>query len=173
MRDGNQSWLNSSAYSNYKGHSVDLHTRDGFGEFSYDNFFEVMNRYPDLGGFWIDNDNAYWESHDLYAQIYQRRPNYTISNNNEDTPIMDMISNEQKTGMSPSYDYPQAVFTAAPRLIEADYKLPSTGAWWYDGSNPTVDQRITLDELRQFVEMAQLFADLPPLGDIPAAPAVK
>jgi hypothetical protein len=27
-----------------------------------------------------------------------------------------------------------------------------------------VDQRITLDELRQFVEMAQLFARLPPLG---------
>ncbi|MFL6145770.1 MAG: discoidin domain-containing protein [Labedaea sp.] len=137
-------WLNSSAYSTFKGHSVDLTTRDGFGEFSYDNFFEVMNRYPDLGGFWIDNDNSYWESHDLYAQVYQRRPNYTISNNNEDTPIMDMISNEQKTGMSPSYDYPQAVFTAAPRLIEADYKLPSTGAWWFDGSNPTVDQRLTL-----------------------------
>jgi len=137
-------WLNSSAYSSFKGHSVDLTTRDGFGEFSYDNFFEVMNRYPDLGGFWIDNDNAYWESHDLYAQIYQRRPSYTISNNNEDTPIMDMVSNEQKTGMSPSYDYPQAVFTAAPRLIEADYKLPSTGAWWFDGSNPTVDQRLTL-----------------------------
>jgi hypothetical protein len=36
-----------------------------------------------------------------------------------------------------------------------------------------VDQRITLDELRQFVEMAQLFADLPQLGDIPAARAVK
>jgi len=36
-----------------------------------------------------------------------------------------------------------------------------------------VDQRITLDELRQFVEMAQLFARLPPLGDMPAAPAVK
>jgi hypothetical protein len=36
-----------------------------------------------------------------------------------------------------------------------------------------VDQRITLDELRQFVEMAQLFADLPPLGDMPTAPAVK
>jgi alpha-L-fucosidase len=137
-------WLNSSAYSSFKGHSVDLTTRDGFGEFSYDNFFEVMNRYPDLGGFWIDNDNAYWESHDLYAQIYQRRPNYTISNNNEDTAIMDMISNEQKTGMSPSYDYPQATFTAGPRLIEADYKLPSTGAWWFDGSNPSVDQRLTL-----------------------------
>jgi len=137
-------WLNSSAYSSFKGHSVDLTTRDGFGEFSYDNFFEVMNRYPDLGGFWIDNDNAYWESHDLYAQIYQRRPNYTISNNNEDTPIMDMVSNEQKTGMTPSYDYPQAVFTAAPRLVEADYKLPVSGAWWFDGSNPTVDQRVTL-----------------------------
>lgn len=37
----------------------------------------------------------------------------------------------------------------------------------------TVDRRITLDELRQFVEMAQLFADLPPLGSEPHAPTVK
>ena len=38
----------------------------------------------------------------------------------------------------------------------------------------TVDRRITLDELRQFVEMAQLFARLPPLSSGPrAAPAVK
>jgi alpha-L-fucosidase len=139
-----QSWLNSSAYSNFKGHDVDLTTRDGFGEFSYDNFFEVMNRYPDLGGFWIDNDNQYWLDHNLYEQIYQMRPNFTLSNNNEDTPVMDMISNEQKTGMTPSYDYPQAVFTAAPRLIEADYKLPTTGNWWYDGTNSTVDQKLTL-----------------------------
>ncbi|GAA4564061.1 discoidin domain-containing protein [Planotetraspora kaengkrachanensis] len=140
-------WLDSAAYSTYKGHTVDLTTRDGFGEFSYDNILEVTNRYPNLSGFWIDNDNAYWESHDLYEQIYQLRPSYTISNNNEDTPIMDMISNEQKTGMSPSYDYPQAVYTAAPRLIEADFKLPSTGAWWYDGSNPSVDRKLTLGRL--------------------------
>ncbi|WP_432890256.1 glycoside hydrolase family 88 protein [Kribbella sp. CA-245084] len=137
-------WLDSAAYSKYKGHNVDLSTRDGFGEFSYDNFVEVMQRYPDLGGFWIDNDNAYWESHGLYDKIRRDRPEYTLSNNNEDTPIMDMISNEQKTGMSPDYDYPQAVYTAAPRLIEADFKLPSKGAWWYDGSNPTVDTRLTI-----------------------------
>jgi alpha-L-fucosidase len=140
-------WLNSAAYSSFKGHSVDLTTRDGFGEFSYDNFFEVMNRYPNLGGFWIDNDNQYWIDHNLYAQIYQQRPNYTISNNNEDTPIMDMISNEQKTGMTPSYDYPQATFTAGPRLVEADFKLPTTGAWWFDGSNPVVDKLVTLGRL--------------------------
>ncbi|MFC5034151.1 MULTISPECIES: discoidin domain-containing protein [Streptomyces] len=145
--EGGHEWLNSGAYSSYKGKTVDLTTRDGFGEFSYDNFFEVMNRYPTLGGFWIDNDNAYWESHNLYAQIYQKRPNYTISNNNEDTPIMDMISNEQKTGMSPAYDYPQALYTAGPRLTEADFKLPSTGAWWYDGSNPAVDRALTLGRL--------------------------
>ncbi|MFI1886207.1 discoidin domain-containing protein [Streptomyces jumonjinensis] len=145
--EGGNEWLNSAAYSAYKGRTVDLHTRDGFGEYSYDLFFEVMERYPELGGFWIDNDNAYWERNNLYAKIYQRRPHYTISNNNEDTPIMDMISNEQKTGMSPSYDYPQAVYTAAPRLIEADFKLPSTGAWWYDGSNPAVDRRLTLGRL--------------------------
>ncbi|MEU6552161.1 glycosyl hydrolase family 28 protein [Streptomyces sp. NPDC046915] len=145
--EGGHEWLDSAAYSAYKGKDVDLTTRDGFGQFSYDNFFEVMDRYPDLGGFWIDNDNAYWESHDLYQQIYQKRPNYTLSNNNEDTPIMDMISNEQKTGMSPAYDYPQAVYTAQPRLTEADFKLPSTGAWWYDGSNPTVDRMLTLGRL--------------------------
>ena len=31
--------LDSAAYSAYKGRSIDLTTRDGFGEFSYDNFF--------------------------------------------------------------------------------------------------------------------------------------
>ncbi|MFE7129785.1 discoidin domain-containing protein [Streptomyces sp. NPDC057638] len=145
--EGGHEWLDSAAYSAHKGRRVDLHTRDGFGEYSYDLFFEVMDRYPELAGFWIDNDNAYWERNDLYAKIYQRRPHYTISNNNEDTPIMDMISNEQKTGMSPAYDYPQAVYTAAPRLIEADFKLPSTGAWWYDGSDPAVDRKLTLGRL--------------------------
>ncbi|GLF98313.1 discoidin domain-containing protein [Streptomyces yaizuensis] len=145
--EGGQEWLDSAAYSRHKGRTVDLHTRDGFGEYSYDLFFEVMERYPELAGFWIDNDNAYWERNNLYAKIYQRRPHYTLSNNNEDTPIMDMISNEQKTGMSPAYDYPQAIYTAGPRLIEADFKLPATGAWWYDGSDPAVDRRLTLGRL--------------------------
>ncbi|MGW4513922.1 glycosyl hydrolase family 28 protein [Streptomyces sp. NPDC004393] len=145
--EGGHEWLDSAAYSAYKGKNVDLTTRDGFGQFSYDNFFEVMDRYSDLGGFWIDNDNAYWESHHLYEQIYQKRPNYTLSNNNEDTPIMDMISNEQKAGMTPAYDYPQALYTAQPRLTEADFKLPSTGSWWYDGSDPTVDKALTLGRL--------------------------
>lgn len=145
--EGGHEWLDSAAYSAYKGTNVDLTTREGFGQYSYDNFFEVMDRYPDLGGFWIDNDNAYWESHDLYRQIYEKRPHYTLSNNNEDTPIMDMVSNEQKTGMTPAYDYPQAVYTAQPRLTEADFKLPSTGAWWYDGSDPAVDRKLTLGRL--------------------------
>jgi alpha-L-fucosidase len=145
--EGGNEWLDSAAYSRYKGRAVDLHTRDGFGEYSYDLFFEAMDRYPELGGFWIDNDNAYWERNNLYAKIYERRPDYTISNNNEDTPIMDMVSNEQKTGMSPSYDYPQAVYTAAPRLIEADFKLPSTGSWWYTGADSAVDRKLTLGRL--------------------------
>ncbi|MFE0028453.1 discoidin domain-containing protein [Amycolatopsis sp. NPDC059021] len=145
--EGGHEWLDSAAYSKYKGHNVDLTTRDGFGQFSYDNFFEVMKNYPDLGGFWIDNDNAYWEQHDLYAQIYRQRPDYLLSNNNEDTPIMDTISNEQKTGMSPAYDYPQAIYTAQPRLTEACFKLPSTGAWWYSGSDSAVDYRLTLGRL--------------------------
>ncbi|MFI9379545.1 discoidin domain-containing protein [Kutzneria sp. NPDC052558] len=137
-------WLDSKAFSSYAGHTVDLTSANGFGEFSYDNFFEVMDRYPDLGGFWIDNDSQYWLDHNLYEQIRAKRPNYTLSNNNEDTPIMDMVSNEQKTGMTPSYDYPQAVWTAAPRLVEADYKLPDSGSWWYTGTDSTVDTRLNV-----------------------------
>ncbi len=137
-------WMDSAAYSRYKGHSVNLDTQAGFGEFSYDNFFEVMKNYPDLAGFWIDNDNAYWESHNLYKQIHTQRPEMLLTNNNEDTPEMDIVSNEQKTGMTPSYDYPQAVWTAQPRITEADYKLPSSGAWWYSGNNSPVDRKLTL-----------------------------
>ncbi len=135
--------LDSAAYSAYKGEPVDLTTRDGFGRYSYDLFFEVMENYPDLAGFWIDNDNAYWEKNHLYEQIRERRPSWLLSNNNEDTPIMDTVSNEQKTGMTPSYDYPQAAFTPMPRLTEADYKLPTTGDWWYDGGNHPVDFRLS------------------------------
>jgi alpha-L-fucosidase len=140
----NHEWMDSAAYSAYKGTTVDLDTQDGFGQYSYDNFFDVMQSHPTLDGFWIDNDNQYWLDHNLYQQIYNLHPNMTISNNNEDTPIMDMISNEQKTGMTPAYDMPQAYFTAQPRLTEADYKLPSSGAWWYDGSNSTVDYALNI-----------------------------
>ncbi|MEI5101276.1 alpha-L-fucosidase [Streptomyces sp. PmtG] len=131
--------LDSAAYSAYKGRDVDLTTRPGFGEFSYENFFEVMDGYPGLSGFWIDNDNEYWERHGLYEQIRERRPDLTLSNNNEDTPIMDMVSHEQKTGMTPPYDQPSAIWTPMPRLTESCYKVPSTGAWWYDGQDRPVD----------------------------------
>jgi hypothetical protein len=135
--------LDSAAYSAYKGHPVDLTTRPGFGEFSYDLFDEVMDRYSDLAGFWIDNDNEYWEQHGLYEHIREKRPSWLLSNNNEDTPIMDTVSNEQKTGMTPSYDYPQAIYTPMPRLTEADYKLPTNGDWWYSGGDQAVDVRLS------------------------------
>ncbi len=141
------SWFDSAAYSKFKGHPTNLNTRPGFGEYSYDNFFEVMRNYPDLAGFWIDNDNAYWEQHNLYQQIHQLRPEMLLSNNNEDTPEMDTVSNEQKTGMTPSYDMPQAYYTPQPRLTEADYKLPTSGSWWYDGSNSRVDYKLTLGRM--------------------------
>ncbi|MDX3660779.1 alpha-L-fucosidase [Streptomyces sp. ID05-26A] len=134
--------LDSAAYSAYKGEQVDLTTREGFGKYSYDLFFEVMRNYDDLAGFWIDNDNEYWERNRLYEQIRQLRPAWLLSNNNEDTPIMDTVSNEQKTGMFPSYDYPAATFTPMPRLSEACYKLPNTGDWWYDGGSHAVDTRL-------------------------------
>src|SRR2546430_158274 len=136
--------LNSAAYSAYKAEQADLTTRMGFGRYSYDLFFEVMKNYPDLAGFWIDNDNEYWEQNHLYEQIRQIQPSWLLSNNNEDTPIMDTVSNEQKTGMIPSYDYPAAVTVPMPRPTEADYKLPTNGQWWYDGSDSAVDLRLSI-----------------------------
>jgi alpha-L-fucosidase len=137
-------WLDSAAYSAYKGRQVDLTTRPGFGEFSYDNFVEVMHDYPGLSGFWIDNDNEYWEQNGLYERIRRERPDMLLSNNNEDTPIMDTVSNEQKTGMTPAYDYPAATWTPMPRLTEADFKLPTKGAWWYDGSDSPIDYPLSV-----------------------------
>jgi hypothetical protein len=122
---------------------VDLTTRPGFSEFSWDSFVEVMHDYPDLAGFWIDNDNEYWEQNGLYELIRRQRPDMLLSNNNEDTPIMDTVSNEQKTGMTPPYDYPAATWAPMPRLTEADFKLPTKGAWWYDGSDSPVDYPLT------------------------------
>lgn len=137
--------LDSAAYTAYKGHDVDLTTRQGFGEFSYDNFFEVMADYPKLAGFWIDNDNEYWEQHQLYEQIRELRPDMTLSNNNEDTPIMDMVSHEQKTGMTPPYDQPSAIWTPLPRLTESCYKVPDAGSWWYDGQDRPVSTALNVD----------------------------
>jgi alpha-L-fucosidase len=142
--EGGHESLDSAAYSAYKGKQIDLTTRPGFGEFSYDNFVEVMHNYPDLAGFWIDNDNEYWEQNGLYEQIRKERPDMLLSNNNEDTPIMDTVSNEQKTGMVPPYDYPAATWTPMPRLTEADFKLPSKGSWWYDGSNSDIDYPLSV-----------------------------
>jgi alpha-L-fucosidase len=112
-----------------------------------------MHRYPDLGGFWIDNLNQYWMDNHLFDQVRALRPNYLLSNNNEDTPLFDTVSNEQKTGMTPPYDYNSALWTSMPRLTESDYKLPNQGSWWYDGdgsgkagSSP-VDYKLTIGRL--------------------------
>jgi hypothetical protein len=145
--EGGHESLDSAAYSAYKGKHVDLTTRPGFGEFSYDGFTEAMQNYPDLAGFWIDNDNEYWERSGLYERVRQERPDMTLSNNNEDTPIMDMVSHEQKVGMTPAYDYPQAVWTPQPRLTEGEWKLPTKGAWWYDGTDAPVDYPVTLGRI--------------------------
>lgn len=142
-KDTGVEMLDSAAYSAYKGRQVDLTTRPGFGMYSYDLFLEAMEKYPDLAGFWIDNENEYWQQNGLYEKVRERRPSWLLSNNNTDTPIMDTVSNEQKTGMTPAYDYPQAAWTPMPRLVEADYKLPTIGEWWYDGGDHPVDARLS------------------------------
>jgi alpha-L-fucosidase len=169
------SWMNSAAYSAYKGREVNLQLRPGFGEFSYDNFVEVMQRYHDLGGFWIDNDNQFWEQNGLYERIRAERPDMTLSNNNEDTPIMDMVSHEQKVGMVPAYDYPQAVWTPQPRMTEGEWKLPTKGNWWFDGTDGPIDYPVTMGRIISnagssirslMAETAQINGRFPPQQEV-------
>jgi alpha-L-fucosidase len=167
------SWLDSAAYNTYMksvnpAHvDVNLHTRPGFGEYSYNNMMEVVQnpKYKDLGGFWIDNLNSYWTNPandpdpadttklSLFERVRKLRPNWLLSNNNEDTPLFDTVSNEQKTGMTPPYDYNSALWTSMPRLTESDYKLPSAGSWWYDGEGTNraggspVDYKLSIGRL--------------------------
>jgi alpha-L-fucosidase len=171
------SWFDSAAYSAYKGHPVNLNTRPGFGEYSYDNFFEVMRNYPDLAGFWIDNLNQYWLDNHLFEQVRAQRPDMLLSNNNEDTPLFDTVSNEQKTGMTPPYDYNSALWTSMPRLTESDYKLPNQGNWWYDGDAPgragssPVDYKLAIGRLISNVGASSKALEAEtskPNGDFPA-----
>jgi alpha-L-fucosidase len=142
-------YLNSAAYSAYKGKSVDITTRDGFGQFSADNINEVEQNYPDLAGLWIDNLNKYWMTNHVFDDLRTKRPSWLLSNNNEDTPLFDTVSNEQKSGMTPYYDYPSATWSPAPRLTEGNY-TPS-GGYYYTGSDPAIDNNLALD---RYITMA-------------------
>ncbi len=141
--EGGHEQLDSAAYSAYKGKQVDLTTRPGFGEYSFDNFVEIMNNYPDLSGFWIDNDNEYWEQNGLYALIRQRRPSWLCRTTTKTRPH-GHGQQRAKGRHGPPYDYPAAVWTPMPRLTEACYKLPSKGQWWFDGSDSTVDHGLNV-----------------------------
>ena len=144
-------WFDSTAYTKFKGNGkfYNLTTRADFGAYSYDNFLEVIRNYPDLSGLWIDNVNPYWTDPrndpstkdparqvNLWGKIRQARPDWVLVNNGTDSPDFDAMSNEQKFGMTPAYDYAAALVTPGPRLIESDYKLPNEGGWWYDGEEP-------------------------------------
>ncbi|GII30238.1 alpha-L-fucosidase [Planotetraspora mira] len=121
--------LDSAAYSAYKDRPVDLTTRDGFGEFAADNFAEVMRRHPDLAGFWIDKENAYWRRTGLYDRIRAERPGWILACNDPDLPSADTAMDVVCPGVTT--DVP------IPRVTESSFTVG--GGWWYDGSDPEVD----------------------------------
>jgi alpha-L-fucosidase len=121
--------LDSSAYSAFKDAPHDLTTRDGFGHFAYDNFVELMRRYPDLAGFWIDKENAYWRRSGLYQRIRAERPGWIIASNDPDIPPADRMMDV----VSPAVTSDAPV----PRLTESCFTV--AGSWWYAGEDPEVD----------------------------------
>jgi alpha-L-fucosidase len=126
--------LDSAAYSAYRGRPVDLTTRDGFGEFGYDNFVEVMRRYPDLAGFWIDRENAYWRRSGLYDRVRAERPDWILTSNDRDNPPADVTMDVVNPGVLGR----ATTSVPAPRLAEACFTV--AGTWWYAGTDPAVDR---------------------------------
>ncbi|GAA3804325.1 hypothetical protein GCM10022226_25230 [Sphaerisporangium flaviroseum] len=122
-------FLDSAGYSAHKGRPVDLTTRDGFGEFASDNFVEVMRRYPDLAGFWIDKENGHWRRSGLYARIRAERPEWILSSNDQDSFPADATMDVVSAGVTAA--------APVPRLTESCFTV--AGSWWHAGGDPAVD----------------------------------
>ncbi len=118
----------------------------GFGKYAVAVMDELMQNYPDLGGFWWDGWNDYWTQIDVDAYVKRKRPELVTFRNHNDSvdeidkipTKMDILSQEDwKRAWEPEWDYPSGTYIPQPRAQEAIYRLNET--WWYAGGNPPVD----------------------------------
>jgi alpha-L-fucosidase len=136
--------LDKAAYAAYKNDpKLDITTPEGFGHYSYDVVMELLDRYPDIAGFWFDHFNGAWGPLHLLDTIRKRSPGAVrIINDSGDFDRRrageDVMSFEDiRKTYSPSYDYASALYAGPDVGGESTFKV--SGGWWYGGSAPLPD----------------------------------
>ncbi len=123
----------------------------GFGKYAVRVMDELMERYPDLAGFWWDGWNDHWTQIDVDSHVKQKRPELVTFRNHYgtieavgETPTkMDIIAQADWARVwDPEWDFATGTYLPQPQAQEALLRI--AGGWWYDGSDPVVDLEQTV-----------------------------
>jgi alpha-L-fucosidase len=133
-------WMDSAAYSAYKGAACDLTTWEGWGRYSYDVVDELITNYPKLAGFWFDGWDGMWDKLGLISRLHERNDDLICTRNNfgnaPDHGTDAMALENYKKVFSPSYDYPSGCWVG-PYGAESCFDDGSD--WWWNGRFYGVD----------------------------------
>ncbi|QHT63058.1 hypothetical protein GXP70_25885 [Paenibacillus lycopersici] len=129
-------WLDREAYCAYKGdEQVDIIARDGWLTYSMDVMLELLDRYPEIAGFWFDGYHDKLEAQDVFARLHARREDLILINNDfSDGPVADedaMALEDFGKRCSPDYDYASGTW-AGPHDKEFAFKMKWD--WFYLGA---------------------------------------
>ncbi|NQX66498.1 alpha-L-fucosidase [Paenibacillus alba] len=132
-------WMDNAGYRNYKNdQSIDMNTKKGWAQYSYDIVDELLTNYPNIDGLWFDGWNQYWDDLGLIEHIRSRNDNLvTIGNGRaRDLQIADADSLENRaSSYTPSYNIPSGFQAVPSRATAENFKIG--GGWWYHGDENT------------------------------------
>ncbi|MBM7565787.1 alpha-L-fucosidase [Paenibacillus sacheonensis] len=128
-------WLDREAYRAHKGDGdIDITARDGYLDYSKDVIAELMERYPEIAGFWFDGYHDKLEAQDAFAWIHAIRDDVVLINNDfSHGPVADedaMALEDFGKLCSPEYDYASGTWTG-PHDKEFAFKMKWD--WFYLG----------------------------------------
>ena len=132
--------LDAEEYAGYKGdHSIDITKIYDFSKhYAKDICLEIMDRYPQVAGFWFDGWHNQEVSEEVFGLIHQKNPNIVnIRNDFNFKPYRDediMSLEDMAKICEPSYDYVSATWINPG--IKAECAITPIGHWDY---TPAVD----------------------------------
>ncbi|NQX66344.1 alpha-L-fucosidase [Paenibacillus alba] len=135
-------WMDNTSYRNYKNdQSIDLTTKQGWAQYSYDIVDELLTNYPDIDGLWFDGWNQYWDGLGLLNHIRAKNDNVVTIGNGRARSLQifdaDSLENRAVT-YNPSYNIPSGFQQEPYRATAANFKIG--GGWWFHG-----DENVLVD----------------------------
>lgn len=129
-------WINSEEYARYKGDStLDIKKTEVWQRvYCKDVIEELIDNYPQLGGFWFDGWNEDNIDIELFGFIHRKAPHMlTIRNNFLDAPLPDEdVMSLECFGKvyEPDFDFVSSTWVE-PGGKECCYVMPELSDWWY------------------------------------------